>query len=352
MRALRKLRAEPGLSLETVPVPEVGPGDILVKVRAATICGTDLHIWNYDAWARNRLKPPLTTGHEMAGDVVAVGADVKNILVGDYVGAESHFVCGHCYNCRIGEPHTCKNTQIWGVDRDGCFAEYARLSAGNAWLTSRSLPPAVASAQEPFGNAVHTALTHELIARTVLITGCGPIGLFAIEIARAAGASRIFATDTAPARLEMALQLGGDRIHVYDAADPDVVAKIMVETGNEGVDVLLEMSGHPAALKQGFDALRYGGHAALLGICSQPIREFDLTNAIVFKGASIYGVTGRRMFETWYQTRGLIETGQVDIKPVITHHMLLEDFEQAFELMLSGKALKVALYPHGLDGAW
>ena len=352
MRALRKLRPEPGLTLETIPVPPIKSGEILVKVRAATICGTDLHIWNWDAWAQGRLRPPLTIGHEMAGDVVAIGSEVTNVKIGDFVGAESHFVCGHCYNCRIGAPHICKNTRILGVDRDGCFAEYVAISAGNAWPTDPKLPPAVASAQEPFGNAVHTALTNPLIARSVLVTGCGPIGLFAIAIARAAGASAIFATDTAPARREMAAKLGGDKITVYDAADPDVVKKIVAETDGEGVDVLLEMSGHPAALEQGFGALRYGGHAALLGICSQPLSEFDLTNAIVFKGASIYGVTGRKMFETWYQTKGLIETGQVDIRPVITDHLLLEDYQSAFEMMLSGKALKVALYPHGLDGVW
>ncbi len=249
MRALRKNQPGPGLTLEEIRVPSIGRNDILVKVRAATICGTDLHIWNWDAWAQGRLRPPLTVGHEMAGDVVAIGEEVRNVKVGDFVGAESHFVCGHCYNCRIGQPHICKNTRILGVDRDGCFAEYVAITCTNAWPTDPKLPPAVASAQEPFGNAVHTALQNPLIARTVLVTGCGPIGLFAISIAKAAGASCIFATDTAPARRDMAQKLGATA--VYDARDRDVVERIVAATGGEGVDVLLEMSGHPSALEAG-----------------------------------------------------------------------------------------------------
>jgi threonine 3-dehydrogenase len=350
MRALCKVDGGYGLTLCDVPLPAISPQEILVRVRAATICGTDLHIYKWDAWAQGRVVPPLIVGHEMCGDVVAVGADVTTISVGDYVGAESHFVCGYCYNCRTGQPHICKNVKILGVDRPGCFAEFVSIDARNAWITDRNLPPAVCAAQEPFGNAVHTALTQPLTARNVLITGCGPLGLFAIAIAKAAGASRIFATDTAPTRLEVAATQGAD--FVYNALEPNVVEQILSRTDGEGVDVLLEMSGHASALEQGFAALRYGGHAALLGICSQPIREFDLTNAIIFKGASIYGVSGRRMFETWYQTKGLIETGKVDIRPIITDHLPLEDFETAFEKMLTGRALKCALYPHGLDGVW
>ncbi len=350
MRAVSKMRPEPGASLEEWPVPSYGPREILVKVRAATICGTDLHIYRWDPWAASRLHPPMPFGHEMAGDVVAVGSEVTTIQVGDFVAAESHFVCGHCYPCRIGQPHICRNVKILGVDRPGCFAEYVAIDAYNAWPTSRKLPPAVAAAQEPFGNAVHTALSTDLTARTVLITGCGPIGLMAVAIAHAAGASRIFATDTNPARREEALRMGAT--DVLDARDAQVVEKIVAATDGEGVDVLLEMSGHSSAVKQGFGALRFGGFAALLGISSRPIPEFDLTNFVVFKGATVYGVSGRKMFETWYQTKGLIESGRVDLKPLITHHLPIEEFETAFELMLSGKALKCALYPHGLDGAW
>lgn len=350
MKALRKSTAAPGLSLETIPVPQCGPREVLVKVRASTICGTDLHIYQWDHWAASRIQPPLTVGHEMCGDVVAIGEDVTGVAVGDYVGAESHFVCGHCYNCRIGQAHICRNVRILGVDRPGCFAQYVAIDATNAWPTSRSLPPAVAAAQEPFGNAVHTALTTSLTARTVLCTGCGPIGLFAIAIARAAGASAIFASDPSPARRAMAEKLGADR--VFDSSDSGVVEEIIAATAKEGVDVLLELSGNPTALKQGMEALRYGGDAVLLGICSRPIPNFDLTNEVIFKGATVHGITGRKMFETWYQTRGLVESGKVDIRPVITHHLPIEEYDRAFRMMIAGEALKCALYPNGLDGNW
>lgn len=239
MRAVCKTRPEPGASLETLPVPAFGPREILVRVRAATICGTDLHIYKWDEWAASRIKPPMPFGHEMAGDVVAVGADVTSVKVGDYIGAESHFVCGHCYQCRIGQAHICQNVKILGVDRPGCFAEYVAIDAYNAWPTSRHLPPAIVAAQEPFGNAVHTAFSTSLTAKTVLVTGCGPIGLMAIAIAAASGAARIFATDTATHRREAATKLGASA--VFDARDPDVIARILDAAGGEYVDVLLEM---------------------------------------------------------------------------------------------------------------
>lgn len=350
MRAICKMRPEFGASLETLPLPLVGPSDVLVRVRAATICGTDLHIYRWDDWAASRIKPPMPFGHEMAGDVVARGENVTGIEIGDYVGAESHFVCGRCYQCRIGESHICQNVKILGVDRPGCFAEYVSIDAYNAWPTSRELPPAIAAAQEPFGNAVHTAFSTPLAAQTVLVTGCGPIGLMAIAIAKSTGAARIFATDTAPHRREAACSFGAT--DVIDALAPNVSEAIIASTGGVGVDVLLEMSGNPAALKQGFAALRFGGSAGLLGICSRPIAEFDLTNTVVFKGARVQGISGRRMFDTWYQTKRLVEGGKVDLKPLITHHFPLEEFQTAFELMLTGEVLKCALYPHGLDGAW
>jgi threonine 3-dehydrogenase len=350
MDAVCKMRPGYGASLERIPIPDYGPNEVLIRVRAATICGTDLHIYKWDDWAASRIKPPMPFGHEMAGDIVAVGRDVVNLAVGDYVGAESHFVCGHCYQCRVGQAHICRNVKILGVDRPGCFAEYVAIDAHNAWPTARHIPPAVAAAQEPFGNAVHTAFATTLSARTVLITGCGPIGLMAIAIAAACGASRIYATDTAPHRRAAAMRVGATE--VFDALDPEVIPKIVAGTGGDGVDVLLEMSGNPNALQQGFAALRFGGFAALLGICSRPIAEFDLTNTVVFKGATVQGISGRRMFETWYQTQRLVETGKVDLKPLITHHFPLAEFETAFDLMMSGVALKCALYPHGLDGVW
>lgn len=342
MRAVVKARAAAGAELQTVPVPTIGPQDVLVRVRAATICGTDLHIYRWDRWAQSRIKPPLVFGHEFSGDVVAVGSEVESVRVGDFISGETHIVCGRCYQCRTGQYHICRHVQILGVDRPGCFAEYVALPASNAWRNDPALDPAVAAAQEPFGNAVHTALSTDLATKSVLITGCGPIGLFAVGIARAAGASRIFATDVNPQRLEMARMMGATDL--LDARG-DVVGEIMAATQGEGVDVLLEMSGHPAAINQGFEALRYGGYAALLGLPGKPLEHFDLANHIVFKGATVYGVSGRKMYETWYRTRELVTTGRVNIAPIITHRLPLEAFAEAFEMMLRGEAAKVALLP-------
>jgi threonine 3-dehydrogenase len=345
MLAIVKPAAAPGARLDRVPVPAIGLRDVLVRVRATTICGTDLHIYKWDNWAQSRLHPPMVFGHEFSGDVVAVGGEVETVKVGDYISAETHIVCGHCYSCRTGATHICRNVQIIGVDRPGCFAQYVAIPATNAWRNDPGLPPAIASAQEPFGNAVHTAFATTLTAKRVLITGCGPIGLFAVGIAAASGAERIFATDVNPRRLDLARTMGAtDLINGRE----DVAATVLNATDGEGADVLLEMSGNPQAINQGFTALRYGGFASLLGLPGRPLPSFDLANHVVFKGATIYGVSGRKMFETWYQTRGLIQSGQVDISPIISHHLPLEDYERAFELMLNGEADKVALYPNGM----
>ncbi len=346
MRAVCKAEGAPGARLETVPIPLIGRRDVLVRVRATTICGTDLHIYRWDPWAQSRIKPPMVFGHEFSGDVVATGDEVRAVRIGDYVSGETHIVCGHCYSCRTGQTHICRNVEIIGVDRPGCFAEYIAIPASNAWINDPHLDPAIAAAQEPFGNAVHTALSTDLITRTVLVTGCGPIGLFAVGIAHAAGAARIFATDPNPQRLALARTMG--------ATDPlnsreDVVAAIMEATDHEGVDVLLEMSGHPSAIDQGFGSLRSGGYAALLGLPGKPLASFDLANHVVFKGATIYGVSGRRMYETWYQTRALLGGGKVDIRPIISHRLPLEEFEHAFQMMIAGDAAKVALYPDGMN---
>ncbi len=345
MWAVVKARAEAGAELQTVPVPKIGPRDVLVKVRATTICGTDLHIYRWDPWAQSRIRPPLVFGHEFAGDIVAVGDEVTTVKVGDFVSGETHIICGHCYPCRTGQYHICRNVKIIGVDRPGCFAEYVALPASNAWRNEPELDPAIAAAQEPFGNAVHTALSTDLATKTVLITGCGPIGLFAVGIARAAGASRIFATDVNPGRLEMATAMGAtDPLDARGA----VAAEILQVTDGNGVDVLLEMSGNAVAINQGFQSLRYGGYAALLGLPGRPIDNFDLANHIVFKGAMVYGVSGRKMYETWYQTRALLGAGRVDIRPIITHRLPLDAFGEAFEMMIKGDAAKVALFPGGI----
>lgn len=345
MLAIVKPSAAPGAQLERVPMPTIGARDILVRVRATTICGTDLHIYKWDTWAQSRMQPPIVFGHEFCGDVVAIGDEVETVKVGDYISAESHIVCGHCYPCRTGNTHICRNVQIIGVDRPGCFAQYAAIPAVNAWRNDPALPPAIASAQEPFGNAVHTAFATTLTARRVLVTGCGPIGLFAVGIAAAAGAERIFATDINPRRLALARTMGATDL--IDASG-SVVDAVLRATDGEGADVLLEMSGNAQAISQGFAALRPGGFASLLGLPGRPLPSFDLTNHVIFKGATVYGVSGRKMFETWYQTRGLLQSGKVDIAPIISHHMPLEEYERAFQLMLSGEADKVALYPNGM----
>ncbi|HEY0604745.1 MAG TPA: L-threonine 3-dehydrogenase [Herpetosiphonaceae bacterium] len=346
MRAVVKARAAAGAELQTVPVPTIGPRDVLVKVRATTICGTDLHIYRWDTWAQSRIRPPMVFGHEFSGDIVAVGDEVTTVKVGDFISGETHIICGHCYPCRTGQYHICRNVKIVGVDRPGCFAEYVAIPASNAWRNDPQLDPAVAASQEPFGNAVHTALSTDLATKTVLITGCGPIGLFAVGIARAAGARQIFATDVNPNRLEMARTMGAT--HPLDAKG-DVVGEVMAATDGGGVDVLLEMSGNGAAINQGFKCLRFGGYAALLGLPGRPLDNFDLANHIVFKGATVYGVSGRKMYETWYQTRALIGEGRVDIRPIISHRMQLDDFQRAFEMMIDGEAAKVALFPETIS---
>ncbi|NIN69088.1 MAG: L-threonine 3-dehydrogenase [Anaerolineae bacterium] len=342
MRAVVKAEAAPGARLMIVDVPEAGPGEVLVKVKATSICGTDVHIYQWDAWARSRIKPPMVFGHEFAGEVVQLGEGVTTLKSGDYVSAETHIVCGACYQCRTGQAHICGNVSIIGVDRPGSFAEYVIIPPENAWFNPPDMPPEVASIQEPFGNAVHSALSTDLAGKTVLVTGCGPIGLMAIGIAKSAGASAVYGTEVVPYRLDLASRMGPDLI--LNPRETDVVSQIMTATDGQGVDVVLEMSGDPSAIHEGFAVLRDGGYAALLGIPSGPI-ELDLANEVIFKGASVYGVAGRQMWKTWYQTRALLSSGAVDVGPIITHELSLEDFEQGLQLMSTGQCGKVVLHP-------
>lgn len=342
MRAVVKTEPGPGAELITVEVPQIGPKDVLVKVRATSICGSDLHIYNWDPWAEGRVKPPLIMGHEFAGEVVTLGEEVDTLKVGDSVSAETHIVCGVCYQCRTGQSHVCRNYSIIGVDRPGSFAEYVALPAGNAWLNPPDLPLEIASIQEPFGNAVHTAFSCPLTGQRVLVTGCGPIGLMAIGIAKAAGAAAVYASEVIPYRLDLARRMRADR--VFDATKVDVADEVSAATDGEGVDILLEMSGHPSAIHQGLKALRNGGHAVLLGIPSRPL-EIDLAEEIIFKGITLYGVVGRLMYETWYRTQALLCSGAVDVSPIITHRLPLEDFKKGMELMRAGQCGKVVLFP-------
>jgi threonine 3-dehydrogenase len=341
MKALMKTSAVPGAQLEEISVPRLETTDVLIRVRAASICGTDLHIYEWDAWAQGRVRTPLVFGHEFVGDVVAVGPEVTRIEVGAYVAAESHVVCGRCYECTHGLSHICRHVKIIGVDRPGAFAEFVAIPQANAWVTDRRFPPRIATIQEPMGNAVHTALSAPIAGANVAIFGAGPIGLFAVPIARASGAKKIITVEPSPFRLDLAMKMGS---HIgIDPRSDNVVHRILEETRGDGVDVVLEMSGNPQAIGQALQSLRYGGHVAMLGIPSGRV-EMDLADGVIFKGATLQGISGRRIYETWYQTRGFLESG-MDLSPVITHEMSLAEFATAFDLVKRGVSGKVVLYP-------
>ncbi len=342
MRAVFKSRPGKGFEICEARIPEVGPLDVRVKVTATSICGTDLHIYNWDPWAQGRIKPPLIVGHEFCGEIIERGSQVTTVAVGDFISAESHIVCGVCDLCRTGNEHVCRNTQIIGVDRDGCWAEYIAIPAANAWVNPPNMPVDIAVLQENLGNAVHAAFATDLRAKKVLVTGCGPVGLMTIAVAKAIGARSVFATDISPYRLELAKKVGADR--VCNPKTDDVAQAIREATRGEGVDVLLEMSGAPSAIRQGFDLLKYGGDAALLGLPNAPF-EFDLANHVIFKGATVHGIVGRRLWETWYQMRGLLRSNAINLAPIVTHHYRLDEVEKAIATMASGESGKVVMVP-------
>ncbi|MFZ0736493.1 MAG: L-threonine 3-dehydrogenase [Candidatus Acidiferrales bacterium] len=344
MKALRKPHPAPGAHVESVAIPEIGPGDALVRVRAASICGTDLHIFHWDRWSASRIHPPLTFGHEFCGVVEKVGANVKAVAPGDFVSAEMHVACGHCRPCRVGQPHVCLNGKVIGIDTDGCFAEFVRIPEANIWKVDPAIPEHYAAILDPLGNAVHTVLSGTIGGQTVVVTGAGPIGLMGIAVARACGASTIFAVEINPHRRELAKKMGADE--VLDPASGDIVARLREATGGAGADVLLEMSGNPTAIHQGFQMLRPGGRASLLGIPSQPV-EFDLVADIIFKGATVHGIYGRKMFETWVQMTELLKSGRLNLEPLFNERMPLERFSDAFSLLEKGQAGKILLYPNG-----
>ncbi len=342
MKAIVKPSPGPGLEMAQVPIPAPAPDEVLVKVRAASICGTDLHIFNWDPWAAGRLKPPLIVGHEVCGEIVERGANVTSPEIGEFVSLESHVICNTCPYCRTGQGHLCENSRVIGVDRDGGFAEYIAIAAQNAWPNPPELPLEIAVLQENFGNAVHTAFAADLRAKKVLITGCGPVGLMTLAVARAIGARAVYATDVSRYRLAFAEKMGADL--ALHARDDQVVDRIMQATDDEGVDVLLEMSGAPSAIDQGFQVLKPGGEAMLLGVAPGRF-DFDWNQHLVFKAARVHGISGRRLWQTWYQARGLIRSGAVDLGPMVTHHFRFEEFEKAFEQMASGDSGKVMLTP-------
>jgi threonine 3-dehydrogenase len=344
MQALVKTTAGPGLTLTDCADPTPGPHDALVKVAATSLCGTDSHIYRWDEWAQRRIHPPRIIGHELCGHVMEVGREVSLVKVGDYVAVESHLTCGACFQCRTGQAHVCKNYKILGIDRDGSFAQYVVLPEGVLWHTAPEIPPEIACVQEPLGNAVDAALAEDLTGHTVLITGCGPTGLFAAAVARTAGAATIIASDVSDYRLGLAKKMGVD--HVLNArseSSEQVATAILDMTDGEGVDAALEMSGDPAALHQVFRAVKNGGRVTLFGIPTGPVC-FDLPNEVIFKGVRVYGITGRRLFRTWYRLAGLFKAG-LDIRPVVTHSFPLGEFATGFELIQSGQCGKVVLIP-------
>lgn len=344
MSALRKLSAAPGLTLQDTAVPETGPTDVLIRVRKAGICGTDGHIFGWDAWAQRRVHPPMTVGHEFMGSVAAVGEAVRGIVPGDRVSAEGHISCGACLLCRTGEAHICEHVQIIGVDCDGAFADYIRMPAVNVWPLDPGIPDDVGAIFDPLGNAVHTVMAAGVSAKSVVITGVGSIGLMAIPVARAAGAALVFAVDVNREKLALAERVGADA--VFEASDPNLYDEILRRTGGDGADVLLEMSGSASAIDSGLHLLRNGGRAALLGIPPDDVK-INLAERIIFKGLTVLGINGRKMFETWYQTQALVKSGRVDLRPIITHRLPLESYAEGFELMRSGKAAKIVFDVEG-----
>lgn len=345
MKALRKMQAGRGLSMETAPVPAIGAADVLVRVKTASICGTDLHIYGWDRWSQGRIKPPLTLGHEFCGVVERVGEEVTAVKAGDFVSAEMHVNCGHCHQCRLGEAHICQNLRIIGIDQDGAFAEFVKIPASNIWKLDPAIPEHYGAILDPLGNAVHTVLAGPIAGQTALVTGCGPIGLMSIAVAKACGSSTVFATETNEKRRAMAKKMGADV--VLNPAAEDAVGRILSETNGTGVDVLLEMSGNPTAIQQGFKSLRAGGRASLLGIPTENV-PLDLVNDVIFKGATVQGIYGRRMYETWVQMTALLKAGRLDLEPLFGERAPLEKFENAFTLLQGGLAGKVLLYPDGL----
>lgn len=348
-----KARSAPGLDfVADRPLPsstsapdlargEPGPGEVLIRVKKAGVCGTDRHIYEWDAWASSRIPVGIVTGHEFVGTVEKLGAGVTNCQVGQRVSAEGHITSFNDYNSRTGNAHIASDTRILGVDRDGCFAEFMIIPASNVWPMHEAIPDKFAAIMDPLGNAVHTVMSAGVSTKSVLITGVGIIGLMAVTVARAAGAARIYATDTNPRRLELAKKLGAAEVF-NPLSDKSWIEHIRHETRGDGVDVLLEMSGSPAATDQGFTALRNGGTAALLGIPSKPF-AFDLTNHVVFKGAKVLGINGRRMWETWYQMENLLVSGRLELDEIVTHELPMERADEAFRLMQTGEGIKIVL---------
>jgi threonine 3-dehydrogenase len=341
MRALAKTRPAPGAELVERPIPEPGPGEVLLEMEATSICGTDYHLFSWDHWAQEVMTPPIVLGHELAGRVVQAGAGVTRVREGDLVGVESHIVDWTCAQCRAGNMHLCRNLRVIGAHVDGGFAEYMVIPETNA-IESNGLDPAVVALQEPMGNAVHAAFAEPIEGRTVAVTGAGPIGLLSVGVAKAAGASLVISTDTEPYRLEIAQRMGADL--VFDARRPDLTERVLEATGGDGVEVLLEMSGAAPALTGALPFVTRGGRVSLLGIFGEPV-TIDLSEDVIQRGLRLYGIYGRRIYDTWERTQALLRSGALDVTPIITHRFDLADWRKGFDLIASRHAGKVVLLP-------
>jgi len=338
MKALVKTKSEPGIWLEEVPIPEIGINDVLIKVYKTAICGTDVHIYNWDEWAQKTIPVPMHVGHEFVGRIVEIGDNVKDFNPGDLVSGEGHLICGHCRNCLAGRRHLCMNTSGVGVNRPGAFAEYLSIPVTNVWYCDHNIPTDTLSCFDPLGNATHTALSFDVLGEDVLITGAGPIGCMAAAIVRHAGARLVVVTDVNPYRLELAKKMGATlTIDVRKETVKDSQEKLGMK---EGFDVGLEMSGNPRAFRSMMTNMCHGGKIALLGIMSKDAAiDWD---TVIFNGLTIKGIYGREMYETWYKMTSMIQTG-LDIAPIITHHFHYTEYEKGFEVMRSGQSGKVIL---------
>jgi threonine 3-dehydrogenase len=338
MKTLTKAKAEKGIWMMEQPKPEVGHNDVLIKIRKTAICGTDMHIYHWDEWSQKTIPVPMVVGHEFVGEIAELGAEVKGFKVGDRVSGEGHITCGHCRNCRAGRRHLCRNTVGVGVNRPGAFAEYLVIPAENAFKIPDDISDDLAAIFDPFGNAVHTALSFDLVGEDVLITGAGPIGIMAAAVCRHVGARHVVITDVNPYRLQLALTMGATRaVNVANES----LEQVMQELGmTEGFDVGLEMSGVPQAFQQMLKTMNHGGKIAMLGI---PPGTMGIDwNQVIFKGLIIKGIYGREMYETWYKMVSMLQSG-LDISPIITHRYSVDDYQQGFEVMGSGQSGKVVL---------
>ncbi len=340
MKAIAKTKRKKGMELINVPTPKIGLREVLIKITLASICGTDVHIYDWTHWAKHRFTPPRIIGHEFVGIVEEIGNEVTHVEVGDRVSAESHISCGHCYQCSNGYSEVCRNLKLLGVDYDGALSEYLVLPEHVLWKNGPDIPDKWATIQEPFGNAIDTVMAEDVSAKTVLILGAGPIGLFATGIARACGASLIIVSDPNNYRLAISKKMGAHM--ALNPEKKDITSLILDATNNNGVDVVLEFSGNNRALDQGLEVITPGGRISVLGIYEKRV-SIDLNKEVIFKKIRIYGITGRKVFSTWHKTSRFLSSGIINPDPILTHQFPLKDYEKGIKLMREGKCGKVIL---------